>query len=53
VERKALDLVLNSAEYEEVPMEVEKETAAVEEQAVPGAEPEAPPPEEKAEEEAS
>jgi trigger factor len=37
VERKALDLILDSAEYEDVPMEKEEgAVATVEEQAVPG-----------------
>jgi trigger factor len=41
LERKALDLVLDSAEYEDVPFEEEAAPSAVEEQAVPGE----PPPE--------
>jgi trigger factor len=38
IERKALDLILGNAEYEEVPLEAteEKAAATVEEQAVPG-----------------
>ena len=38
IERKALDLILQSAEYEDVPLEAaeEKPVATVEEQAVPG-----------------
>ena len=52
VERRALDLILESAEYDEVPLDKEEEAAAsvatVEAQAVPGAlrDPSAPPPEE-------
>jgi trigger factor len=54
VERKALDLVLDSAEYEDVPVgkkERESAVATSEEQAVPGelADPTAVPPEEEAE----
>ncbi|MGL4550057.1 MAG: trigger factor [Gemmataceae bacterium] len=40
IERKALDLILSSAEYEEVPLEPQEQEASmstVEEQAVPGA----------------
>lgn len=55
IERKALDLVLNSAEYEDVPLGQVEEApvATVEEQAVPGEmkDPTAPPPEEKPSEE--
>jgi trigger factor len=40
IERKAIDLILSSAEYEDVPMETEKEVTAVEE-AASGAVPEA------------
>jgi hypothetical protein len=51
IERKALDLVLNSAEYEDVPIGKTDEAAmaTVEEQAVPGEmkDPTAVPPEEK------
>src|SRR5262245_8536813 len=53
IERKSLDLILNSAEYEEVPLEPEKSVAASEAQAVEGElqDPTATPPEEKKEEE--
>jgi trigger factor len=49
IERKALDLILESAEYEEVPLEAEKGVAAAEAQAVEGQlkDPTAAPPEEK------
>ncbi len=40
VERKALDLVLDNAEYEDVPFEQEAPVSAIEEQAVPGEAPE-------------
>src|SRR5262245_1840926 len=52
IERKALDLILGSAEYEEVPLEPEKGVAAAEAQAVEGQlqDPTAAPPEEKKEE---
>jgi trigger factor len=58
IERKALDLILDSAEYEDVPLSKEDQRPAVatsEEQAVPGEirPPEAPPEEESAEEKAS
>ena len=63
IERKALDLILESAEYEDVPLEQEEApVATVEEQAVPGElhdpteappEPEAPAAEEKAAEDKS
>ena len=36
IERKALDLILDSAEYEDVPLEAGKGVATVEAQAVPG-----------------
>jgi trigger factor len=36
VERKALDLILENAEYEDVPLEKEEAVATVEEQTVPG-----------------
>jgi trigger factor len=36
IERKTLDLILESAEYEDVPLDQEKAVATVEEQAVPG-----------------
>jgi len=36
IERKALDLILNTAEYEDVSLEKEASIASVEEQAVPG-----------------
>jgi trigger factor len=52
IERKALDLILESAEYEDVPLEKgEGAVGTVEEQAVPGEmhDPTAAPPEEKAE----
>src|SRR5437588_2476119 len=52
IERKALDLILESAEYEDVPLEKgEGAVGTVEEQAVPGEmhDPTASPPEEKAE----
>src|SRR5262249_39322690 len=54
IERKVLDMILNSAEYEDVPLGKEHEAptvATVEEQAVPGElhDPTAAPPEEKAE----
>jgi trigger factor len=42
LERKALDLVLDSAEYEDVPFQQEAAVGAVEEQAVPGEQPEEP-----------
>jgi trigger factor len=56
IERKVLDLILDSATYEDVPLGKEHETptvATVEEQAVAGEmnDPTAPPPEEKAEDE--
>ena len=53
IERKALDLILDSAEYEDVPLEPQEQEASmatVEEQAVPGEmsdpnkQPESPPP---------
>ena len=52
IERKALDLVLDSAEYEEVAIGKEGGMATVETQAVPGEmkDPTAAPPEEKPEE---
>ena len=53
VERKALDLILENAEYEDVPMEKEEgAVGTVEQQAVPGEmqDPTASPPEEKKEE---
>lgn len=56
IERKALDLILDNAEYEDVPLGQEKAVAAVDEQAIAGelADPTAAPPEEKpAEEEKS
>jgi trigger factor len=51
IERKALDLILDSAEYEEVPIGKEGGMATTEAQAVPGEmkDPTAAPPEEKAE----
>lgn len=51
IERKSLDLILESAEYEEVPLEAEKSVAASEAQAVEGKlqDPTAAPPEEKKE----
>jgi trigger factor len=52
IERKALDLVLGSAEYEDVPLDkAESPVSTVEEQAVPGemTDPTAAPPAEKAE----
>jgi trigger factor len=54
IERKALDLILSSAEYEEVPIGKEGGMATVETQAVPGEmkDPTAAPPEEKPAEEA-
>ncbi len=53
IERKALDLILSSATYEDVPLEPEKSVAASEAQAVEGQlkDPTAAPPEEKKEEE--
>jgi len=47
IERKTLDLILESAEYEDVPLEQEAAVATAEEQAVPGEmrDPTAPPPE--------
>lgn len=53
IERKALDLILDSAEYEEVPLEPEKSVGAAEAQAVEGElkDPTAAPPEEKKEDE--
>ncbi len=50
IERKALDMILSSAEYEEVPIGEEGGMATVETQAVPGEmkDPTAAPPEEKA-----
>jgi trigger factor len=53
IERKALDLILSSAEYEDVPLEKEKGVAAAEAQAVEGEmkDPTAAPPEEPKEEE--
>jgi trigger factor len=51
LERKALDLVLTTAEYEDVPYEPEAAVGAVEEQAVPGADTDITPPEAEAEEE--
>jgi trigger factor len=54
IERKTLDLILDSAEYEDVPLDTEAGTpaATVEVQTVPGemTDPTAPPPEEKKEE---
>jgi trigger factor len=55
IERKVLDMILESAEYQDVPLDVQDEgqtVATVEEQAVPGVmhDPTAPPPEEKKEE---
>ena len=52
IERKSLDLILNSAEYEDVPLEKEKGVAAAEAQAVEGEmkDPTAAPPEEPKEE---
>jgi len=52
IERKSLDLILNSAEYEDVALEPEKSVAASEAQAVEGKlqDPTAAPPEEKKEE---
>jgi len=53
IERRALDLILDSAQYEEVPLDKQEEdfasVATVEVQAVPGElrDPSAPPPEEK------
>jgi trigger factor len=52
LERKALDLVLESAEYEDVKKAAEEApVAAVEEQAIPGAQPELEPPAEEKQEE--
>ena len=53
IERKALDLILDAAEYEEVPLEAEASVAASEAQAVEGQlqDPTAAPPEEKKEDE--
>jgi len=50
VERKALDLILENAEYEDVPLEKEEPVSTVEEQTVPGTmqDPTAAPAEEKA-----
>jgi trigger factor len=55
IERKALNLILESAEYEEVPIGKEGGMATVETQAVPGEmkDPTAAPPEEKADEDES
>jgi trigger factor len=55
IERKVLDMILETAEYEDVPLgkqDERPEVATVEEQAVPGEmhDPTAPPPEEKKEE---
>ncbi len=54
-ERKVLDLILDSAEYDDVPLVPEKVVATVEEQAVPGElkDPTAAPPEAKPAEEAA
>jgi trigger factor len=53
IERKALDLILDNAEYEDTPLDKEQAVATVEAQAVPGEmkDPTAPPPEVKSEEE--
>lgn len=55
IERKALDLILSSAEYEEVAMGKEGGMATTEAQAIPGEmkDPTAAPPEEKSEEESA
>jgi trigger factor len=54
IERKALDLILETAEYEDVPLDKDQAVATVETQAIPGEmnDPTAAPPEEKPEEEA-
>jgi trigger factor len=54
IERKALDLILDSAEYEDVPMNQESSLSSVEQQAVEGEmkDPTEAPPEEKPEEKA-